>query len=131
SPMRPRRVLALLLALTMIPEVAAQRQMERLDRGVVAVPTGEGDVFVSWRLLGTDPEGVAFDLYRIVGDGAAEKLNDAPLTAGTNYTDRDVDVSHPIAYTVQPRSGNEDVPLPMSTPYPLDASAPYLTVPLR
>ncbi len=29
--------------------------MECLDRGVVAVPS-EGNVFVSWRLFGTDPD---------------------------------------------------------------------------
>ena len=29
-------------------------QMERLDRGVVALPGNGGGEFVSWRLLGTD-----------------------------------------------------------------------------
>ncbi|MGY4761766.1 hypothetical protein [Paenibacillus mucilaginosus] len=37
--------------------------MERLDRGLVAVKTGQG-VYVGWRKLGTDPEHVEFDLYR-------------------------------------------------------------------
>ena len=46
---------------------AVSRQMERLGRGLVAVPTGRNHVFVSWRLLGTDPDGVGFNLYRIVG----------------------------------------------------------------
>ena len=40
-----------------------QRQMENLGRGVVAVNQG-GKVFVSWRLLGTDPDSIAFNLYR-------------------------------------------------------------------
>jgi hypothetical protein len=40
--------------------------MECLDRGVVAVPSEE-NVFVSWRLFGTDPANVAFNLYRKVG----------------------------------------------------------------
>ena len=41
----------------------AGRYMECLDRGVIAVPSGS-DVFVSWRLFGTDPPDIAFDLYR-------------------------------------------------------------------
>ena len=34
--------------------------MERLGRGVVAVRREDGSVFVSWRLLGTDAQTVAF-----------------------------------------------------------------------
>lgn len=37
---------------------APPRQMEALGRGVVAVRRGEGQVFVGWRLLATDPDGV-------------------------------------------------------------------------
>ena len=44
----------------------AQRQMEFLDRGLVAVPLADGGVSVGWRLLVTDPESVAFNLYRQV-----------------------------------------------------------------
>ena len=44
--------------------------MERLNRGLVAIHHGGGRVFVSWRLLGTDPAGVAFNVYRIVGNAA-------------------------------------------------------------
>ena len=69
------------------PQAAAQRQMERLDRGVVAVNQGGGRVFVSWRMLGTDAEDVAFDVYRQVGDGAAEKLNAAPIDKVTWFVD--------------------------------------------
>ena len=42
----------------------AQRQMEALDRGVVAVYQGAGRVHVGWRMLGTDPNDVAFNVYR-------------------------------------------------------------------
>src|SRR5688500_20163770 len=74
--------------------------MERLGRGVVAVRQDSGRVFVSWRLLGTDPEHVAFNLYRIVGGAAPVRVNAAPLTTATSSTDR-VFVSAPIAYTVR------------------------------
>ena len=43
----------------------AQRQMEALGRGVVAIPQDGGKVFVGWRLLGTDPDDIAFNVYRV------------------------------------------------------------------
>ncbi|WP_281254500.1 rhamnogalacturonan lyase [Paenibacillus rigui] len=58
-----------------------KRQMEFLDRGLVAVKTNDG-VFVSWRLLGTEPSGISFNLYR---DG--KKVNMTPITISTNYLD--------------------------------------------
>jgi rhamnogalacturonan endolyase len=42
----------------------APRPMEHLSRGVIAIHQPDGRVAVSWRLLGSDPEGVAFNLYR-------------------------------------------------------------------
>src|SRR5262245_60079165 len=41
------------------------RQMEDLGRGVVVIHQGGGKVFVSWRLLGPDPDDIAFNLYRV------------------------------------------------------------------
>lgn len=57
------------------------RQMEELGRDLVAVKVDEG-VFLSWRLLGNDPESIAFNLYR---DG--KKVNEKPITSSTNYVD--------------------------------------------
>ncbi len=62
-------------------KAAAQRQMEYLDRGMVAVKTSDG-VFASWRLLGTDAGDVAFNLYR---DGS--KVNTSPISKATSYLD--------------------------------------------
>ncbi|MCK6077195.1 rhamnogalacturonan lyase [Paenibacillus silvae] len=69
--------------LNQMPEAhaAGPRQMEFLDRGVVAVKTGNG-VFVSWRLLGTEGSNVAFNVYR---DGV--KVNASPITGSTNLQD--------------------------------------------
>ncbi|THV43214.1 cellulose binding domain-containing protein [Glycomyces buryatensis] len=55
-------------------------QIEHLDRAPVAVQTDDG-VYLSWRRLGLDPAGVAFNVYR---DG--ELVTDAP-TEATNLTD--------------------------------------------
>jgi rhamnogalacturonan endolyase len=43
---------------------AQQHQLEKLGRGVVAIHQPDGKVFISWRLLGTDPANVAFNVYR-------------------------------------------------------------------
>ncbi|RBM20379.1 rhamnogalacturonan lyase [Streptomyces sp. PT12] len=58
-------------------------QMDALDRGLISVGTGEGNL-VSWRLLATDPDDVAFHVYR---DG--RRLTDRPLTGATNLLDAD------------------------------------------
>ena len=65
--MKKKHIGALLLAM-MAGSVQAQNtplcQMEKLDRGVVAVANGS-NVFVSWRFLGTDDEmNTTFDVLR-------------------------------------------------------------------
>jgi large repetitive protein len=57
------------------------RQAEYLDRSPVAIQT-EAGVYVGWRMLGLDPESIAFNLYR---DGA--KINAAPIQGSTNFVD--------------------------------------------
>ncbi|MBO7637191.1 MAG: T9SS type A sorting domain-containing protein [Paludibacteraceae bacterium] len=64
-----------------INSYAGTKQMEYLDRGVVAVKVNNG-VFISWRFLGTDDKSTGFNIYR---DGT--KINDAPITTKTNYVD--------------------------------------------
>ncbi|WP_413374850.1 rhamnogalacturonan lyase [Paenibacillus taichungensis] len=74
-------VTSLGLGYTPVTHAAGARQMEFLDRGVVAVKTGTG-VFVSWRLLGTEGSNVSFNVYR---DGT--KVNASPITNSTNLQD--------------------------------------------
>src|SRR5438046_2102494 len=70
----------------------AQRLMESLNRGVVAVRSAEGKVFVSWRLLGTEPINLSFNLYRTL-NGKTEKLNKEPILETTNYLDENTDTA--------------------------------------
>jgi rhamnogalacturonan endolyase len=60
---------------------ATARQMENLNRGLVAVKVS-GGVFVSWRLLGTESASTGFNLYR-----NGTKLNSSVITNSTNYLD--------------------------------------------
>jgi rhamnogalacturonan endolyase len=74
--------------------VTTPRQMEKLDRGLVAVRTTTDQVYVGWRLFGTDPAGISFNIYR---NGV--KINDAPVTGATNYVDHTAEDG---AYTIRP-----------------------------
>ncbi|MDE5849673.1 MAG: Por secretion system protein, partial [Muribaculaceae bacterium] len=69
---------------------------DNLGRGVLAVKASKG-VFISWRSLPSDDAKLAFDVYR---DGV--KVNDAPLTRMTNFTDPDgnVDSKYVIKATI-------------------------------
>lgn len=78
-----RRVFHFFAALLFgIQSVFAQRQAEKLGRGVVATPAGEG-CFVSWRLLESDPKDVGFNVY-----SESKKLNDVLLTNATCFRDQ-------------------------------------------
>ncbi|WP_431943720.1 cellulose binding domain-containing protein [Micromonospora marina] len=72
---------------------AGAKQMEDLDRGLVSVRSGSGNL-VSWRLLGTETAGVAFNLYR-----GGTKVNGSPITGATTYLDSGAAAGS--AYTVR------------------------------
>ncbi len=61
------------------------KQMENLDRGLVAVKTADG-VFLSWRMLGTDTDRVGFNLYR-----NGNKINTSPIAGATNFSNQGAD----------------------------------------
>jgi rhamnogalacturonan endolyase len=77
---------------------SAQRYMEKLNRGLIAVKSGSG-YFLSWRLFGTDPQDntFGFNVYK-----GATKLNTALITNATCYQDN---TGGSGAYTVKPVTG--------------------------
>ncbi|MGP3982502.1 rhamnogalacturonan lyase [Streptomyces sp. KR80] len=78
------------------PTVAAAPdtpQVEKLDRGLISVHTGNGN-FLSWRLLAQDAPGTAFNVYR---DG--RKVTATPITR-TNFVDSGAAAD--AVYTVRP-----------------------------
>lgn len=111
-------------------DVHAQ-QIETLNRGVVALPQASGEVYVGWRLLATDQEGIAFNVYR-TSNGATSKLNELPLTESTNFVDAGADLSSENAYFVRPVLDGEEQEASSSFVLPADASTrSYLTIPLQ
>ncbi|GLZ59843.1 cellulose binding domain-containing protein [Micromonospora sp. NBRC 107095] len=102
------------------PPAAGVVQMENLDRGLISVRSGGGNL-VSWRLLGTETSGVAFNLYR-----GSTRVNASPITGATNYLDSGAAAGS--AYTVRAVVGGaEQAP---SAPA-LQFGAGYLDVPLQ
>lgn len=108
-------------ALTMpqTAQAATARQVERLDRGLSSVHTSSGNL-VSWRWLATDPNDVAFNVYR-----GGTKLNSSPITGSTNYFDSGAPDS--AEYTVRPVvNGTEQAPSERA----LQFRSGYLDVPI-
>jgi hypothetical protein len=93
-------ILFLLCFLSLSMYTHAQRKMENLDRGLVAVQTGNG-VFLSWRMLGTDPKSISFNIYR-----NGTKVNASPVTGATNMIDAAGFAS--ATYTVRPIVGGAE-----------------------
>jgi rhamnogalacturonan endolyase len=108
------------------------RQMEYLNRGIVAVRRSTTQAYVGWRLLATDPAGITFNLYRSANGGAAVKLNATPLAQTTDFVDSTLNTSQSNAYFVRPVIGGvEQAP---SEAFTLAANTPvrqYLNVPIQ
>ena len=108
------------------------RQMEKLGRGVVAVQFEAGKVFVGWRVLGTDPSELSFNLYRSTGGKKAVKLNQQPLVTASSFVDEHADLTSSNTYFVRPvLNRREGAP---SASFTLPANSPvrqYLSVPLK
>ena len=127
-----RTILALAFASLFTGDVTAQRQMEALGRGIVAIRRENAEVFIAWRLLGTDPEGIAFNVYRTAAGIAPEKLNAEPLGTTTWFVDTKAKLDQANSYFVRPVvGGTEQSP---SASHTLPAGAPprpYLSIPLQ
>jgi rhamnogalacturonan endolyase len=78
---------------TSSPPPGNAKQVERLNRGVISVRSGSGN-YVGWRLLGTDPAGVAFNVYR-----DSTRVNASPITNSTNLFDSGASAG--ASYTVR------------------------------
>lgn len=88
---------------------AEERVVENLNRGVVALYNKEGSVYISWRLLASDPEGVGFDVYRSVNRGKSEKLNNDLIKQSTDFIDKDPVADGRVEYWVRPVFGKRGI----------------------
>ncbi|NIJ30880.1 rhamnogalacturonan endolyase [Sphingomonas insulae] len=99
---------------------APVRNMERLDRGLVATPAKDGGWLVNWRLLASDGKSARFDVYR---DG--RKLNPLPIADATAFVDPHGDAT--ARYTVR-AVGGPKAGMPSAAALMLPRG--YLSIPL-
>ena len=113
------------------------RAAERLDRGMVALRTGETSVYLGWRFLADDPAGRVFNIYRSTAGGAPLKLNETPHVASTNFVDTNAPAGPSHVWWIKavalPRGGAPQegpelgrIELPAATPV-----RPYLSLKLQ
>lgn len=88
-----KTIFLLLFSLGVLAPITAQRTVEKLNRGLVAMRLNASQVYVGWRMLGTEPTDVSYNLYC---DGV--KLSESPFTTSTNYTH---DTTADGSYTVR------------------------------
>ncbi|CAF2135044.1 unnamed protein product [Rotaria magnacalcarata] len=99
---------------------ATQKQMEKLNRGLVAVRTSNNRVYISWRLFGNDPPTIAFVLYR-----GETIITPMPLIDRTNFVDN---TSTNDVYTIRSvLNGVEQTYSESAVVWPQQ----YLTIPLQ
>lgn len=113
----------------------APRQMENLGRGVIAIKAEAQKIFISWRLLGTEPTDLAFNLYRTADSAETVKLNLTPITGATQFTDTSFDPAKTNTYFVRSILNDaEQTPSPHTSVATIAAAAaarPYLSIPLQ
>jgi rhamnogalacturonan endolyase len=112
--------LVLIFFLVYSATLSAARYMENLDRGVIAVRSGTSN-YIGWRLFGTDPSGISFNVYR-----DSVKINSTPIANSTNYLDTSGSLSS--TYTIVPVIGGVEQAATES--FGVWAQQ-YLTIPLQ
>lgn len=117
---------------------------DHYGRGLIAKPlkigkkvySGEGTfdankrkVYVGWRLLAEDPDGISFNLYRRKDKDKFVRINVSPISNSTNYVDDNLPEGENFSYMVVPvLNGKEGV---ASDPYSITYSnqlQPYTSI---
>jgi len=113
--------------------------VEKLDRGLVAIEREDGSVFLSWRMLETDADGITFEVTRRCLEDLLEPatvlIAAPPFYQPTNFVDKTVENNKTYLYELRKSSG-EFMPEPDNllgrVVVPLTGSAkPYVSIPLK
>jgi rhamnogalacturonan endolyase len=94
------------------PSGTAAEDRGGLARGVSALPNEEGRITVAWRLLGSDPQDVAFHVYRrdLYGGREFVRVNPEPVTESTTFIDPTVRNGSSYHYRVHAVTRRGEVP---------------------
>jgi fibronectin-binding autotransporter adhesin len=129
--LRKELLLCLLGCLVAFP-ATAQRQMEPMGRGVVAIHSATTQAYVGWRLFANDPADIRFNVLRSTAGGVALQVNVLPITNTTDFLDTTANFAVSNAWFVQPVVGT--VTQALSAPFGLAANTPvrqYIPLPLQ
>ena len=83
--------------------------LENLDRGVIALVNADGNIYIGWRLLASEPPDIGFDVLRCSEpDGKYVKLNSDPIRDSCNFLDKSAEgknwyyIVHPLSNNISP-----------------------------
>lgn len=112
--------------------IQAQRFMEDLNRGLVVLRQSERSVFISWRMLGTEPDAIAYNVYRVDDYGKTTLLTKTPVTSATCFVDSLANLTKTNSWFVKAVVNKKEQAA--SKAFQLPANAPvqtYLSIPLK
>ncbi len=115
----------------LVLSVQGQWTTETIDRGLIALVQENGDVYLGWRLLQSDAEGIGFDLYRQTEGGPEVKLNNKPLVETCDFVDTAVNLNRANRWRLSihsegTHSGDATVSLAAHSP-----ARPYVAIPFQ
>jgi rhamnogalacturonan endolyase len=110
---------------------------EKLDRGLIALEREDGSVFLSWRLLDTDSDDIAFQVKRPSSESAADTsiLTMSEPYRATNFSDETAGKGKAYVYELY-ESGTKQWPgeirkLGEIEMKPASRPRPYISIPLN
>ncbi|MCA9198486.1 MAG: rhamnogalacturonan lyase [Planctomycetales bacterium] len=103
------------------------RQAEYLDRGLVAIKSEDGSVFLSWRWLGDEPDDIAFHVYQ-TDKGVSQRLTEKAISDRTCFSLAASEVTLNATYSIASViNGSEQ---PSSAEVPVWQNG-YLEIPIQ
>ncbi len=103
-----KSTIALTLAVSVLAGNLLAAAAPKSDRAIVAIAKDKKQVYLGWRLLGTDPADIAFNVYRAADGGVATKLNAEPIRASTDFLDNTVSLARTNVWWVKPVLGGAE-----------------------
>jgi rhamnogalacturonan endolyase len=111
---------------------AGTRITEKLNRGLIAAPLEGGRVYLSWRLLQSDPGDMTFNVYRAAGAAAPSRLNLQPVRRTTDFIDSQASRDREHTWWVAPVvNGREQAPSERVSLPAQSSVRPYRGIKLR
>ncbi|TWU36101.1 rhamnogalacturonan lyase family protein [Novipirellula artificiosorum] len=102
---------------------ASDRVTEKLSRGLTVMTRQDGSVYVGWRLLKSDPESIAFHVYRQTEKEKPIRLNPLPITQTTDFVDLDPVADQSSQYFVASLVQGKEIERSVAVDHGANASA--------